>query len=65
MADDTMFMVMPEACKIDIRLTNSGKIENLQVTIADRNGFFPNLAPKRKVVANSGGRWKFSIATAA
>jgi hypothetical protein len=41
MPDDTMFMLMPERCKIDVRLTNSGKIENLQITIAYPEWVFP------------------------
>jgi hypothetical protein len=41
MPDDTIFMLMPEGCKIDVRLTNSGKIENLQITIAYPEWVFP------------------------
>jgi hypothetical protein len=35
MPNDTTFMVMPKGCNVDVRLGNSGKIENLQITIAD------------------------------
>lgn len=35
MPDDSKFVVMPEGSKIDVRLTNSGKIDNFQITIAD------------------------------
>jgi hypothetical protein len=41
MADDTTFMVMPDGCKIDLRLTHASKIENLQITIANPKWDFP------------------------